>query len=934
MLLVERSVCFKASFDYFNQIYLNASTFRLSIGYNVKQLEQSSDNFIKTCHTVIKELDELRLDITNLNIANSSSKSFIIPNYENFDDASASCKKFSPSCSMASFENFTTYMTPYDLQEANTNNAFLDYRTNDFGELYTSSGAVSPSDPILSRPIKVLSCPPHFFVHGAFCLHFGKHSKSLTLAHEYCKRTDSQSTLYSISTMDDLDLLTTFNPSIFPKVKDSYLYWISSSPSDFENLRFCHNKIYSIDTYRTLVYDAQKRCLIQEYYQDSYYGTMCIVSSKYSSSGFNSDPGLTSYLTKVFAKQQGAVSVDDSGQLTLAYAMTQRPSVCCCSNNQLFDDLKMKYYSHLLSKLNTAMYSVKNKCYAVTYPLLQSPYIVASSDIPDFSPYSITSQNASSVSSETLKFHRQKRGLGIFSLAIPFIQAAFRIGGYLFNTDHGNKILHGITHILPRKFNPKLDSSINSLNRSISVRRTNTAYQDKLVNTIDMLQQQLKHSVATKYISDDLLKQMKMQHVLTTQSITNIKSSLRLSSILSGVNTIVDTLLLKINDMGSVVMHATDSYTKLMQCITAEIPIDDPIIHKYVLQAMTKIPKGYSFMNSGLHQILSGAKIRYSIDGNIITAAILIPVIKEDSVLYLFHSKPLPYNTSSGVPVLPYFEKPYLAVTGDKRLYTMLTADDLLPCTHKDTYICQSLSLYQSARSSCLFDHFLGDSLSASHHCQYIKLVQSTFQITSDHKLHYYAKHPTSARFHCSGAIHGHPGAKPISDLGILQIPSGCSVSVDGFEGRNPKLPVSYQLPESVKPICPDENTLVNLPADTAFLDQLQMQVVPQSIRLENTAFHNSAEFHAVLLGSIFLSLLVSCVCLTLIRLKLVKHTSSVNLNLSSSKHTQDPANRHYVMSEKFHSDGETIKIPSDVYVKVDKKGKCTTVTKTQSSLD
>ena len=389
-------------------------------------------------------------------------------------------------------------------------------------------------------------------------------------------------------------------------------------------------------------------------------------------------------------------------------------------------------------------------------------------------------------------------------------------------------------------------------------------------------------------------------------------------------------------DMASVVTFAFDSYTKLMQTITAEIPLTDPVIHKYVLQAMARIPKGYSFMHSGLHKILSGAKIRYEINDSKISASILIPVIKEDSILYLFHSKPLPYNTSLGIPVMPYFEMPFLAVTADKRLFAMLNSDDLLPCTHKDTYVCNTLQLYQSTSSaSCLYDHFLGDALTAAKHCQYIKLTTSVYRITSDHKLHYFAKYPTSARFHCSGDLHQHPSSKPLLQLGSLEVPSGCSVSVDGFEGRNPTLSNQHTLPESAKPIVTLQDQILNLPETTTFLDQLRMQVIPQSIRLERTNFHHSVEFQVVLLGSILLSLVISCVCLSLIRLRLLKNSSSVNVQLTSSQtvpkspECKNTTSQHPVHSSSdvnlqphFTPTGEKLKMVKDLYVTVDNKGK------------
>ena len=129
-------------------------------------------------------------------------------------------------------------------------------------------------------------------------------------------------------------------------------------------------------------------------------------------------------------------------------------------------------------------------------------------------------QTDSSFAYHNLGHSREKRGLGsLLSFGIPLIQAVFRVGGKLLNSHFRNQFQNGMKNVLPQKFNPTFDKSINSLNRSISVRRANTAYQAKLVNTIELLQMQLKHSVATRYISDDILKTMEMQHALTAQSI-------------------------------------------------------------------------------------------------------------------------------------------------------------------------------------------------------------------------------------------------------------------------------------------------------------------------------------------------------------------------------------------------------------------------------
>ena len=173
LIYVQKSSGFKAAFDYYKPLYLNSSSFHLSISFDASQMETSSTNFINTCTTVLDEMESLKLQTENLEITSSSSKVFVQSQRLSFDEGSTSCAALAQDCQLSDFTNYTATIQAPDVMQENTRQPYLDYKTNQLGQLVRSTGQIVVNDNLLDQTIILHSCKPPFELHGTLCLAFG-----------------------------------------------------------------------------------------------------------------------------------------------------------------------------------------------------------------------------------------------------------------------------------------------------------------------------------------------------------------------------------------------------------------------------------------------------------------------------------------------------------------------------------------------------------------------------------------------------------------------------------------------------------------------------------------------------------------------------------------------------------------------------------------
>ena len=854
---------FKSDFQYFDRVFLNSTSFNLKLTYDVTQLENVSSSFIHSCSDINNELLKVKHQLANLQEKKPTIKYLMNTDKQNYTQAETACLHTSVGCHLATItDNMSARDMANFLEKHNVKNAYIAYSTID-GILTSLNEPLTDSHPIHDESIFVKSCPPSFTLHGPKCIHYAQYApKGLSYegAISYCDQLNA--TLFSPNSDSDLAFLnsipkTQFQYSIKSDINE---FWLNGTFHDAKpQVSYCSD--YS--PYGTHVaYDAKYGCFMPVKLGSYSRGVMCHKNSDFLSPSQDESPKLSRRIKHHFSFKQGAMSVDNLGKLTLAYASDRLPYLCECSTNLYFNQVQDTFKRHLETKLTSAMSSISSKCDSILKPMQNSPYIVTSEHLPPFHQSDLESH-----------FDRVKRSItSIIPFAVPLVQAAFKAtGGSLLKPSFLDGPIKSLMSLL-HKSASSVPVAIGQIRESLSHSQQDIDYQNRLLTNIKMLRNQLSTTVLNRRLPAELLRSLQQRQLVANNYVANITETLTLTSTLSGANTIIDNLLLRNNEMALAVQSNFRSYQKLMQTIISQVPVNDPILNRHILDSLVRLPRGFSFLHSSLYEILNSASVSYEITQNLLTVNLYLPVIQNDMILYVYKGTSLPYATGAGMPVRPKFESTYLAVSSDNSKYALFSPSDLLPCKYKDTYICNNAKLYKRNQvSTCIYAHFIDDPLSAQKNCFYYQLTTPHFELTSDHKLHYFSPYPTTALFTCSD---GHPKSHSsviLTGTGVLQVPDGCSVEVNGFVGINPHIPVSNLVPSAAKPAITSIEKILELPPDSSFLDEVYIQATPMAKRSSPYVLNKTGELLLISLGCILLILLISCLLLVIIRLRLHK---------------------------------------------------------------
>lgn len=864
------SYSFKSDFQYFDRVFLNSTSFNLKLTYDVAQLENTSSAFIHSCSDINNELLKVKAQLENLQEHKPEVKYIVNTDRLNFTQAQTACLHTSVSCHLATISETTSARDLANrLEKHNIKNAYIAYSTID-GILTSLNEPLSDKHPINNEPIHVKSCPPSFTLHDSKCIHYATQipkGLSYESAIRYCDNLNAK--LFSPRSDSDLAFLNSIPTDKFQySIKyDINEFWLNGTFHDeYPQISYC----YDYSPYGTHIsYDSRNQCFMPVKVGYNNRGIMCHIKSDFTSPPQDKSPKLSRRVKQHFFSSQGAISVDHMGKLTLAYASDRLPYLCQCSTNVYFNQVQDSFKRHLVTKLTSAMSSISSKCDSILKPMQNSPYIVTSSDLPPFHQSDIQSQSI-----------REKRSLSaLVPIAVPLVQAAFKAtGGSLLKSSFLDGPIKSLMSIL-HKSASSAPSAIGQIRESLTHSQYDIDYQNRLLTNIKMLRNQLSTTIMNRRLPAEVLRSLQQRQLVANNYVANITETLTLTSTLSGANTIIDNLLLRNNEMALAVQSNFRSYQKLMQTIISQVPINDPVLNRHILDSLIKLPRGFSFLHSSLYDILSSASVSYEINDNLLTVNLFLPVIQNDMVLYVYKGTSLPYLTGSGLPVQPKFESVYIAVSSDKSKYALFSPSDLLPCKYKDTYICNNAKLYKRNEvSTCIYAHFIDDPLSAQKNCFYYQLTVPHFELTSDHKLHYFSPYPTTALFTCSD---GHPyshSSEILSGTSVLKVPDGCSVDVNGFVGINPHIPVAALVPNSAKPAVTSIEKILELPPDSSFLDEVYVQATPMAKRSSSYSLNKTGELLLISLGCILLILLISCFSIVIVRLRLhkpeAKHTS------------------------------------------------------------
>ena len=379
---MQNTQTFKSHFEYYDQIFLNTTSWVLQLSYNLSTLEHHATELLEACNNIPGQLKDLRNEIEVRRTPLLKQALFVHTNNGiGFDFLSAqdTCLSMGPKCEMAEISSLNDEKLFLETLENNDiNQALINYYTDD-GEIKSKS-QVLPIDHFLAwKKFHARICPKQYrmkYYHPdtADCFHFVANNSLNTNGFYYNWGTTychelSRGDIYAMDSPEDMQKLR-FDFKEREYRKD---WWIFGSWTSSPNLPVC-SESYKLSFSRShFYYDINQNCVITDD-SESTHGVICHLDGDTRDLTLHSSDMDTLLQTK-FIDRPGAVILKTGGLYTIQDRHERHPTMCQCTVNEHFETIHSTFKKNLLLKIDSAHKSINQVCENVLMPIKNSPYI-------------------------------------------------------------------------------------------------------------------------------------------------------------------------------------------------------------------------------------------------------------------------------------------------------------------------------------------------------------------------------------------------------------------------------------------------------------------------------------------------------------------------------------------------------------------------------
>ena len=814
--------CFKSDFEYYKQIYLNSSSWIVQLQYNFSKMEISATNFVELCTEAPTQLKMLKSEIESVSQINFNSSLKLINRPQNFVTSVNACLNIASNCQMATISTENEYS---EIRRFLSNNlvdrAYLNYHTSE-GKLVQNDRVVSSSSFMGKQAYSLKTCPEPFqsFPIGdrLLCVFIDYNKRNKHEASKHCFDTYKARLLIPRDYKDMNAIKTLASPP-----GDIKYFWFGGQYNAREkDLTECRN--HSPDPNLNGYMDWKRNCLhlIHDNNANRRYGSVCSKEAKFDKL-YLEDPNSRKIFNSDFKKFPAALSFQPyHGTFILENKQLLLPTVCRCQTNEQYRTLSDNYKQSLLSKVSTALSTIEKQCQQVLTPIKASPYIV-------YDEHQLNHNRQKRFLPAIMSVFRSIGGAlgGFASRAAGSAGAAANVAGAAGRT--GSSLITKAKTFLPSlkqtAYVSTVASALGVSALAIDQHLKASEFQSQLIpNMAQTLNNTFQVFTSAKKFTD-LMQNAQRLNALQSY-VATLNNALQTSVMLNSISASIDELLLDFSSKAVIVKNHFDVYNKIIETLVSKV-FTDSLLIQAILDASTKLPSTYAFLSENVFDLINSATVTYELENSVLLVDLLIPIVSTKNCLFLFKGKPLPYSSAQDVAILPKYEAEYIAVSRDSYSYALINPSDLLPCIYKDMYLCNSLPLYTSQTRTCMYSHFMDNSLDAQD-CYFYKLGNSNvFELTSSHILYYYVPKRTTALKKC--LENGHnvlKGTYILNGTGEMYVTPGCSVEIGNeFIGLNPKMPNNTVTREQFNVKVHNTDKMLDLTADASQLDGVHVPV-------------------------------------------------------------------------------------------------------------
>ena len=180
LTLVRFSFPFKSHFEYYDQVFLNTTTWTIQLTFNLTTLENHATELLEACSKIPTQLKSFKNEINTRKTPVLRKRMFVqTHNHQGLDFLTAkdSCEDLGPTCELATIANENDEkLFLKTLEEFGSKQAYTGYHTED-GDIVSPSDTISIDHYLTNKQINARICPRlygmSYFSHDVSdCFHF------------------------------------------------------------------------------------------------------------------------------------------------------------------------------------------------------------------------------------------------------------------------------------------------------------------------------------------------------------------------------------------------------------------------------------------------------------------------------------------------------------------------------------------------------------------------------------------------------------------------------------------------------------------------------------------------------------------------------------------------------------------------------------------